>query len=252
MMKVWIGVALVLFVAPAWAAGTGSKSVISKCQDIDGKWHYGDRAADECAQSKVIELDERGYKRKEIAVPKTGKELETEKAAIKREENERLAKKKQREADQRTLMVYESEANLTRTRDEKLAHIDAIIQANNNFMEKLQTKVESLGKQLEGARKERQRADIQKQLDAVKAQILVYKQDNNDRTAERNKAAEKFAAELNRYRQAVARRDGLDFKPEEPKNTPAETITTEATKTETTTPSVKAPDKATSQATTQP
>ncbi|HEC12336.1 MAG TPA: hypothetical protein ENI80_03660 [Acidiferrobacteraceae bacterium] len=252
MMKIWIGVVFVLLVASAWAAETGSKSVISKCQDIDGKWHYGDRAADECAQSKVTELDEQGYKRKEIAVPKTGKELEDEKAAIKQKEDERFYKKKQHEADQLILTIYESEANLIRTRDEKLAHIDIIVQANNNFMGKLKAKVEDLGKQLKSTQNKRLQADFQKQLDAVKAQTLAYEKDNKDRTAERKKVAEKFAAELKRYRQAVAHRDGLDLKPEAPKNTTPEMAGTKATKTEakkieTTPPSVKAPDKVTTQ-----
>ncbi|NOZ11553.1 MAG: hypothetical protein GXP09_10995 [Gammaproteobacteria bacterium] len=243
MIKICIGVVLVLLGTPVWATETGSKFVISKCQDIDGKWHYGDRAADECAQSKVTELDEQGYKRKEIAVPKTGKELEVEKAAIKKEESKRRAKKEQREVDQRTLAIYELEVNLIRARDEKLAHIDTTIQANNNFIGKLRIQVESLGKQLKESQQKNQQADIQKRLGAVQAQILAYERDNIDRKVDRKRVEEKYALELDRFRHAAARRDGLEFKPGEPKETTPEPIKTETAKVKAALPDAKDPDK---------
>jgi len=60
-----------LFVAVSAAtlpasARTQEGCAIKKCR-IRGKWHYGDSADEECARSKVIELDMRGIQRKEIA-----------------------------------------------------------------------------------------------------------------------------------------------------------------------------------------
>jgi len=66
-----------LFVAmlPASAADDKKGPRIKKCQDAAGKWHYGDSADEDCARSKVIELDTRGIQRKEIAAPLTEGEV---------------------------------------------------------------------------------------------------------------------------------------------------------------------------------
>ncbi|HJW80631.1 MAG TPA: hypothetical protein VJ396_00170, partial [Acidiferrobacterales bacterium] len=60
---------------PASAADDKKGGRIKKCQDAAGKWHYGDSADEDCARSKVIELDTRGIQRKEIAAPLTEAEL---------------------------------------------------------------------------------------------------------------------------------------------------------------------------------
>jgi len=64
-----------VFTATLPAAAAEKSARIKKCQDSAGKWHYGDSADEECARSKVIELDMRGIQRKEIAAPLTAAEL---------------------------------------------------------------------------------------------------------------------------------------------------------------------------------
>ena len=63
---------------------------IKKCQDEEGKWHYGDNAAEECERSRVTEIDESGALVKHVKAPPTQEELDA-----KRELDARLAEKKQ-------------------------------------------------------------------------------------------------------------------------------------------------------------
>ena len=53
---------LVLFLSPAVLFFSVSAHAISKCQDADGKWHYGDNAASICGDARITIIDDRGRK----------------------------------------------------------------------------------------------------------------------------------------------------------------------------------------------
>jgi len=46
---------------------------IKKCKDAEGKWHYGDQAADECERANIIELSTQGITTKVIRPPRHGR-----------------------------------------------------------------------------------------------------------------------------------------------------------------------------------
>ena len=72
---------------------------IKKCQDADGKWHYGDIAVEECENSKITTLTDRGFIKEEEAAPKTEAELRAEaeeQALMEKEEREKREAEEER------------------------------------------------------------------------------------------------------------------------------------------------------------
>lgn len=96
---------------------------INKCQDAQGKWHYGDSVQHKCENAKVTTLNNRGVVKGEVAAPKT----EAEKAAA-QAKSEQLAKEraKQKVIDEernRILGAYEKEDDIERARENNLRSI---------------------------------------------------------------------------------------------------------------------------------
>src|SRR4030065_63012 len=112
-------------------------SRIKKCQDAAGKWHYGDTADEECARSKVIELDMRGIQRKEIAAPLTDAELKAREQNRERDEQARKQIEEQERRDQQLLATYAIEDDIILTRDRKISDFEAQINASQETLKSL-------------------------------------------------------------------------------------------------------------------
>jgi hypothetical protein len=117
---------------------------IKKCQDAAGKWHYGDTADEECARSKVIELDTRGVQRKEIAAPLTEAELKAREQNREEEEKARKLAEEQKRRDQQLLATYAIEDDIILTRDRKISDIEAQIRASQESLTSLHTSLTRL------------------------------------------------------------------------------------------------------------
>src|SRR5512139_2495203 len=119
-----------LAAGPALAADPKAGARIKKCQDAQGRWHYGDEAADACAQSKVIELDTRGIKRKEIDAPLTEAELKARAGELEEAEKAKKLAAQQKRRDDQLLATYAVEDDLILSRDRKLADIDTQVKSS--------------------------------------------------------------------------------------------------------------------------
>jgi chromosome segregation ATPase len=141
-----------LFLAPALAAHAAGPAPstdkaptrIKKCQDAQGKWHYGDNAADQCAKSKVIEMDKSGIERKVLAAPKTAAELKAMEAQLAAEEQARKDAAEQAKRDAQLLATYTHEEDITTTRDRKLKEMDAQIKGTEGTIQSLRKSLERL------------------------------------------------------------------------------------------------------------
>jgi len=131
----------------AAAADDKKGSRIKKCQDAAGKWHYGDSADEDCARSKVIELDARGIKRKEIAPPLTEAELKAREQNREREELARKQLEEQQRRDQQLLATYAIEDDIILTRDRKISDFEAQINASQETLKSLRASLAKLQKQ---------------------------------------------------------------------------------------------------------
>ena len=136
-------VALFAVAVPASGADD-KKGRIKKCQDAAGKWHYGDTAGEECARSKVIELDTRGIKRKEIAAPLTEAELKAREQNREQDEKARKLAEDQLRRDQQLLATYALEEDIIHTRDRKISEVEVQIRAGQETLVSLRSSLERL------------------------------------------------------------------------------------------------------------
>lgn len=122
---------------PASAADAKKAVRIKKCQDSAGNWHYGDSADEECARSKVFELDTRGIQRKEIAAPLTDAELQAREQNREQDEQARKSAEQQQRRDQQLLATYALEDDIILTRDRRVGDIEAQIRASQETLASL-------------------------------------------------------------------------------------------------------------------
>ncbi len=179
------------------AAGDPNKpdlGKIKKCQDTTGKWHYGDSAANECAQSKIIVITEQGTKTREIAAPLTPAELkerELKKAEI---EAAQQRQEDQTRKDSLLLSTYSSESDIAYIRDRKIAQVEASIRASEDTLKSLRAgldRMESQGSDELNA----------KAVGQTQQQIAKHDEAIAAKRHEQEALRKQYAAELERYRE---------------------------------------------------
>jgi chromosome segregation ATPase len=193
---------LLALALPAHAADT--KGVrIKKCQDAQGKWHYGDTADEQCARSKVIELDTSGVKRKEIAPPLTEAELKAREAT--RAEDERLKKEaeEQKRRDDQLLATYALEDDINLTRDRKLSDLEAQIRFSQETLNSLRKSLERV--QAQAAEEQRGGKAVTPQtaktLSNNQAQIAKHEAVIEKMRKEQDAVRAQFKTDLERFRE---------------------------------------------------
>jgi hypothetical protein len=113
---------------------------IQKCQDANGKWHYGDASATECAKSKIDVLSAEGVKKKEIAAPPTEAELAEREKRKDELEREKRSAEDSIKRDKILLSTYGHEDDIILVRDRKLAQVESSIKASEDTLNNLKTK----------------------------------------------------------------------------------------------------------------
>ncbi len=115
-----------------------SAQTIKKCQDANGKWHYGDHAAFECEQSsRITEIDEEGRQVGEVEAPPTQEELDAKLHAERQLSEQENTDANQKRLDQRLLITYENPESILLTRDALLAAIDSAVDADRDLRDQL-------------------------------------------------------------------------------------------------------------------
>ncbi len=134
-----VSIGCIILLAFTYSAPTFA---IKKCQDANGKWHYGDFAVAACNESKVTTLDKRGNVKAEREAPLTKEELAA-KAEQERAEQERLEQEQaEREERQRVLSIYETEADIERQRDNQIYSVESNIAVTQAYINSLQDRIE--------------------------------------------------------------------------------------------------------------
>lgn len=114
-----------------------SALAISKCQDANGKWHYGTSVSSKCAKSEITKLNDRGVVKDKVAAPKTPTELAAEKSSAEEAEKIRLAEQAERDQKNRILSVYEKEDDIERARQNNLRSINQQVVLRNAYINSL-------------------------------------------------------------------------------------------------------------------
>jgi len=200
-------IALLLAAVPALAAGPAASDKqparIKKCQDAQGKWHYGDTAAEQCARSKVIELDQRGVQRKEIAAPLTEAEIKARVANRAAEEEKKRLEAEQKARDEQLLASYTHEDDIIYISKRKTAEIDAQIRSTEETLKSLRMSLEKL--QAQAAEEQRAGKNLspklEKSLANNQAQITRQEENIKKMKADQEQLRAQYQADLGRFRE---------------------------------------------------
>lgn len=119
-------------------AGAAQAQSITKCQDAEGNWHYGDFASAACAEeSTITEIDERGQLLRETDAPPTEDELAARKAAEEQELEEAERRSRQAAEDRRLLQTYDSAEAIIDARDKRLTAVEQELKSHRLFRQDL-------------------------------------------------------------------------------------------------------------------
>lgn len=175
---------------------------IKKCQDSQGRWHYGDTADDECAHSKVIDLDKSGIKRKETAAPLSAAELMARASEMASEEQARKAAEEQKRHDDILLATFSVEADITMMRDRKIGDVESQIHATEDTLKSLQNSLARL--QAQAADEQRGGKPVSPQtaktLASNEAQVAKHQAMIKKMREDEENLRTQFAADLERFR----------------------------------------------------
>lgn len=182
-------------VAAGLLAAAAQGQTITKCQDADGNWHYGDFAAEACAQdSKITEIDERGLKVKETDAPPTEEELEAQKAAEEQQRLEADRQARQEEDEQRLLRTYDNAQSIIDARDERLSALERDLESYRLFRQDLVEERSSLQNNNGNAGR----------INDLEQQIRQYDNAIESLQEERGEIIEEFNVDLERYRELTS------------------------------------------------
>ena len=198
MQKRSLSFILLLFIQSAFL---DTAFAITKCQDADGNWHYGDYAKDVCANSKLTKLNERGRKVDEIAAPKTDQELQAEQELKEKEEAERLAEEKAEAEKSRILSIYETEADIDRVRDNQLSSIQGSIDVHKAYIISKQKNIDRLTKKQTASTNSKFKEKTQKQIDQAKLELEKSKKSVEEFETQKVEITAKFEKEKQMYRE---------------------------------------------------
>ncbi|MEM7359461.1 MAG: DUF4124 domain-containing protein [Pseudomonadota bacterium] len=182
---------LVCWVLPAQA--------ITKCKDADGKWHYGDVAVEECENSKITTLNERGFITDEQDAPKTEEQLkaEEEERALAEAEKHRL--EAEAEERRRILSIYETEEDIDRQRDNQLNSISSNIDVHNAYLKAMDAKVIRYKTKMKEVTAERLIQQYKKQIVEAEERIKSSTIERDSLIAQKAEIMKKFAKEKELY-----------------------------------------------------
>lgn len=174
---------------------------ITKCQDAEGNWHYGDYATDVCANSKLTKLNDKGVKVAEVAAPKTEQELQEEQANKERNQAEKLAIEQAEAEKSRILSIYETESDIDRVRDNQLSSIQGNIDVHKAYIISKEKSIERLTAKQNNATHPKLKEKLQVQIDEAKSELEKSQQAVKEFEVQKIEIAEKFEKEKQMYRE---------------------------------------------------
>lgn len=192
---------VLLLAALLWPAAGQAQSTIKKCKDAEGKWHYGNFAAEECTRSKITEMSESGAKIGEELPPPTAVELQWQQRREAEHRYEEEAAAKQRAEDEKLIASYSSKEVITTTRDRHLGEIDRTVAVTRQLREGILKDIADLQGRKPTAKVKKQIAEREKAVAAYDRVVL-------ENLREREKLQRRYSDLLNRFDTARLRLRG--------------------------------------------
>jgi hypothetical protein len=172
------------------ACTTAQAQTITKCQDKDGNWHYGDYASQACAQdSTITEIDQHGVTVKKSNAPPTKEELEERKAEAQKQLEEAKELAKQEAEDKRLLRTYDNAQSIIDARDERANAMDRKLESQRVFRQDLVNERDKL----------KDNEQNHEHIQSLDEQIAQYDKAIETIQSERQATIEDYDEQLKRY-----------------------------------------------------
>lgn len=182
---------LVYLTAALLLAGAVHAQTITKCQDAEGNWHYGDFAAEACAeQSTITEIDERGLEVDTTEAPPTQDELDARQSEEERERQEAERRAREEAEDRRLLQTYDSDEAIIRARDQRVSALEQELESHRMFRQALVEEKQDTADE----NNEQRAADLNVQIGQYDTAIERLEE-------QRREVIEEYDQELERYRE---------------------------------------------------
>ena len=170
--------------------GQSHAAGIKKCKDAQGRWHYGDRAAEACEHSKVIEMSTSGTKTGEVAAPPTEQELAEMAGQRAEQERQKKLQVEQDRKDQLLLATYGLEKDIIYIRDRKISQLENSITASKATLTSLEKTLE----------RQKKTGVEEKQIKRTEAQLATHRAVIKGKREEQVVLKKKYDADLERFR----------------------------------------------------
>ncbi len=193
-ITVRLAAALAVTLATPLAAQT-----ITKCQDAEGRWHYGNYASEQCAgDAPITELRESGVTVEVREAPPTLEELQAEKTRALAEREAQIKREEKLRIDRELLAKYESEEVILSLRDQRIQELRKQIDFNSSQLAVLEAQL-AAAPQPTNEVEEQERHEDRQRIDRFRRAI--------DRaSAAIDKTNSDYQVLLERYRQIETRR----------------------------------------------
>jgi hypothetical protein len=171
---------------------------IAKCQDAQGKWHYGDTAHEACGDSTITIIDKTGRKVNEVLPPMTQQEREALEEELERLEEEEKQEQQREQEKRRILAIYPTEESIKRARNEKLAGQDKNIKLQERLIDNMRQEVKSLKKRQTPSNK-KEAANLKALIESKQANVDEYYRSISRLRREREETALKYDGILQEF-----------------------------------------------------
>ena len=184
-------------------AASAQAGTIKKCKDESGQWHYGDDAAAACANSKVIEMNNRGITKKVIDAPPSASDLDEFRKKQAEAQKAKAAEAEQRKHDKTLLDTYAVEDDIIYARDRQVAQLNNSIQSGEETLKSL-TAVRDRMRAAATEEKEA-KGSVSKNtvanLERAEKQVEQHTENLDKKRKEVAEIRQRFDADLQRYRE---------------------------------------------------
>jgi hypothetical protein len=168
-----------------------------KWVDEQGVTHYGDKIPPQYAKQQREVVNDQGTTVKVLQKEKTPEERAAEQAAKLEQERLKQAEQKQAAYDRYLVQTFESEADLARMRDERLATMDSHIKINETAAAGTQKSLD----QLKAREAKGKTPQLTKQITELEARLAKDQQTLTKQRDERARLSAQFTRDIARYRQ---------------------------------------------------
>lgn len=190
-----------LLIIAACLSLSSTAHAIQKCQDSEGKWHYGDIAVRSCQNSKVTTLNKSGTIKEERAAPKTTAQKKAEEDSLAKEQAEKDRIKMADQERSRILSIYETEADIDRQRDNQLYSVQSNIDVHDSYLKTMATRITRQQEKLKDITNKKKRAKITKDIETSKENVIAYTDQLAKLKLQKEEIVVKFEKEKELYRE---------------------------------------------------